>query len=241
MSLRAEFLKELEPFSKYISADEFSYSLHFSLKFNYLYVASPKVGSSSIKYFLIKNELNGNDLYHDKYDINRRKFSPLINGKQVGKVESFLKSNMFKFCFVRDPYIRVLSCYLDKIVDNPEFTNNFEQKNGGAKLRNLSFEEFVNLISSQKIKDMDPHWRPQYYQTSQECIDFNFIGRLEKYDDDIKFISNQLNLNQSFLTNLNNHKTQAKRKIDTLYSHAIIRKVNLIYNKDFETFGYKKK
>jgi len=52
----------------------------------------------------------------NKRNIHKREFSPLIKPSQVGNFDKFLNRNkLFKFCFVRNPYTRLLSAYFEKI------------------------------------------------------------------------------------------------------------------------------
>ncbi|MBD0335929.1 MAG: sulfotransferase family 2 domain-containing protein [Cyanobacteria bacterium Co-bin13] len=117
MALRDRFLCEASQFSKYVEAELFNLSIHISLKHRYLYVDTPKVGCSTIKLTLQRLELEDEQFARDDFeDIHLRKFSPLLMPIQVGPLDAFLsRSDIFKFCFVRNPYTRVLSCYLDKI------------------------------------------------------------------------------------------------------------------------------
>lgn len=240
MSLRNLFLEQMTPYSKNIGKDEFSYSMHISARFNYVYISCPKVASSSIKYFLIRNELRGNQIYHNKFDINRRSFSPLLNAKQVGLLEEYIDKVGFIFCFTRNPYTRILSCFLDKICDNPTFISKHANMNDGSGLENLTLIKFLQLIDKQEIIDMDPHWRPQYYQTNQDNFDFDFIGKIENYDSDIRKVSNLIGLDINYLEKVTNHSTDSKEKLNKYFDSESIELVNKIYHRDFYHFGYEK-
>jgi hypothetical protein len=52
----------------------------------------------------------------------------------------------------------------------------------------IGFEEFVRVVSSQDVKDMDGHWRPQYYEGRFDSIKFDFVGRAERMPDDLIYV-----------------------------------------------------
>ena len=101
-------------------------SIHISLRFRYVYAETPKAGCSSIKLFLMKNENpDGQFPYLDELTeaefehFHSRKFSPLLNVRQVYPFRELVESGkFFRFCLVRNPFERLLSAYLDKVSGN---------------------------------------------------------------------------------------------------------------------------
>lgn len=147
-----------------------------------------------------------------------------------------------KFCFVRNPYSRLLSVYLDKI-----------QRSRGQKRQVLlhmgkdpsqlnapvSFSEFVDVVCEQPIVNMDPHWRVQYYQTFQDGITYDFIGRLESFRQDIVTVMTRINKDFGrYLSEERRNATDAAELLGKHYTEALVRKVRAKYAKDFEAFGY---
>ena len=62
----------------------------------------------------------------------------------------------------------------------------------------------------QAIIEMNPHWRPQYYQTFQGSIDYEFVGRYESFSADINYVFDKISTTQ--LPNLgveDRHRTNA--------------------------------
>ncbi|HEY9295004.1 MAG TPA: sulfotransferase family 2 domain-containing protein, partial [Phormidium sp.] len=154
-------MREASQFSKFIEAELFNLSIHISLKHKYLYVDTPKVGCSTIKLTLQRLELEDSQFSRDDFEeIHLRKFSPLLMPIQVGNLDAFInRADIFKFCFVRNPYTRVLSCYLDKIAaPHPVKTQILRQL--GRDYTDLhtkvSFEEFISAIEEQPVSIMDP-------------------------------------------------------------------------------------
>ena len=168
MPSSCRMLKNRTPICRSI---QFEYCVNISLGHRYIYVTTPKCGCSTIQLSLQRLELaNPNFDRADFEDLHVRKYSPLLNARQVGSFTQLLNNPSFvKFCFVRHPYSRLLSAYLDKIVrDKGPAKANVLTLLGGSDLnQEVSFEDFINVICEQPVIQMDDHWRVQYYQTMQ--------------------------------------------------------------------------
>ena len=94
--------------------DFYSHS-YISLKNSYFFHSVGKAANSTVKHFLYLEELKGSGL--KCRTVHDRVCSPLISPYQLnnGMVKDVLEGNFFKFTFVRNPYSRALSCYLDRI------------------------------------------------------------------------------------------------------------------------------
>jgi hypothetical protein len=99
------------------------------------------------------------------------------------------RTNTFKFVIVQNPYTRLANVYRDKIqADRPYFVKQIRRaaaEQCAALGEAIGFEEFVRIVSSQNIKDMDSHWRPQYHEGRFATIRFDFVGREERVPDDL--------------------------------------------------------
>ena len=94
--------------------------------------------------------------------------------------------DQFIFTFVRNPYARVLSAYLDKIAHPPEpaVWPPFAARHGLDAPP--SFADFLDLIAGEQIAEMDPHWRPQSVLIGLGIVPFDFIGSVELMDEDLR-------------------------------------------------------
>tara|TARA_E500000331_G_scaffold62232_1_gene56811 strand:- start:150 stop:1025 length:876 start_codon:yes stop_codon:yes gene_type:complete len=91
----------------------------------------------------------------------------------------------FTFVILRNPFLRLASTYLDKIInsanDTAKVKENLLKKNPDVKPDELTFNKFVKLISEKDILNLDNHWRPQ--------VDFlvynnyDLYAQLEKFED----------------------------------------------------------
>ncbi len=216
-----------------------------SLKYNYLYAVNPKVGCSTIKRLLIEAEYEGKvQLYEEPAYVHYFEFLPLLNARQVGDFKAFVqRKDIFKFCFVRNPFTRLLSCYLDKIQKRkPENTTlMIETGLGLYSEKVLSFEEFIEAIIAQPIRHMNPHWRTQYYITFQEGIQYDLIGRFERFESDLRAVSEQIGIDfdRYYLTQTS-HATGASAQLEAFYTPDLVKKVVTKFEIDFDYFGYSK-
>ncbi len=240
--LEDNFKKMVSKYCKYISAQGFNYSINISNKYNYMFVETPKVACSTIKVTLQRMELETTELFN-KRNIHKREFSPLIKPSQVGNFDKFLnRKKLFKFCFVRNPYTRLLSAYLEKIKLGKNQKRSILLHMGKYPYNlntEISFSEFVHVVCEQSIISMDNHWRIQYYQTFQDHINYDFCGKLENFDQDIKTVLSKINKNYSkYMLSRRTHSTEANNLLEQYYCSELIKKVQEKYAKDFEYFNY---
>jgi hypothetical protein len=216
-------------------------SIHISLKHRYLFVETPKVACSSVKKTLIRLELDAPKLALDSDTIHLRKLSPLLQPSQLSNIADILDSEaLHRFVFVRNPYSRTLSAYL-QIVRNPYPGRRLLlARSGSEALENdgvIEFPDFLRAVAEQSIDAMDPHWRPQFYQCFFETIDFDFVGRFENFDSDLARCAERFGGEQHIGTYAS-HSTSASHKLAEYYSPETLELVNKIFAVDFENLQY---
>ncbi len=240
----SQFLIELNNINRHVNVDDLLYSINISLSNKYVYVETPKVGCTTIKKILIQGEYKEKMNCRNPEHIHFREFSPLLNAKQVGNFSEFIKKeDVFKFCFVRNPYTRILSTYLDKIKNNKPEKKQIVIQNGYGYLSNedLSFSEFIDAIIEQPIMYMDIHWRVQYYLTFQDGIKYDFIGKFETFKDDLIHVMEKTGIDfDKFYEEEKLHSTNAEEKIQKYYTPELVSKIYNKYRIDFDFFGYPK-
>lgn len=238
------FKQDIKGYTHTVPAAELNYSLHLSLLYRYVFVENPKVGCSTIKLILQRIELNDPGYgFDDPLDVHVRKYSPLLRPVQLGKISELLQEKeLFKFCFVRNPYSRLLSVYLDKINDNHVFKGVIAEQlgRGPDKAENeISFGEFVSVVSRQSVAEMNHHWRTQYYQTYQDEMKYDVIGRFESFEEDLRTVLSRITPEyEQFLTTNRPHKTDADKLITQYYTDEIEESVYTTFKTDFEHFEY---
>jgi len=96
----------------------------------------------------------------------------------------------FKFTFVRNPWDRAVSCYVEKFYD-PLPGSDFAEQWANPLARALgkdhvSFEDFLEHIGGQSDDVSDIHWKSQYttaFDDSGQPV-CDFVGRFEQLDRD---------------------------------------------------------
>lgn len=239
------FVNQSSTYTEHTSIDDFNYAVNISLKNKYIYIETPKVACSTVKITLQDFEIEQKSLSQKDFEvIHDRAFSPLLKVQQIENFNSFFhRPDYFKFCFVRNPYTRLLSAYLDKIAGNSnrEKTNILLQmgyKTDDISI-NISFEQFISTIEQQSPQMMNNHWRHQYYCTYQNAIDYDFIGKLESFNQDFLWVLGKLGATDYYKQE-SRHATDSKDKLAMYYTNDLQNRVYSLYQLDFETFGYSK-
>lgn len=179
-----------------------------------LYCPMEKVGTTFWRRVLYM--LNAKDAakYKNPYDVpiqTALKANRLYDIPSRTYLSSLLKSNSFTFLVVRNPFSRLLSAFVDKLVPpNPYYWKAFGSKAILAYRKNatsrsklyghdVTFSEFVkHVVASEKTKkNLDVH----YISTFSSCkpceTNYNYIGKMETFKDDAMFILNKTGMNSS--------------------------------------------
>lgn len=224
---------------KNLGAKRLKNILHISERYGYIYVSNPKAGCSTIKLYLSKCEMCAPDYLPE--DLHKRRFLPLKVIKNSTEIElkKVFNNNAFIFTFVRHPLNRAVSAYGEKILGNkPQKREILERlgENTDNIEREINFNDFVKVITSQKPKDGNPHWRPQFYNLYPNIIKYNFIGHLEKFDEEIDNIRSKLNLPNYSIPIQNVRPVRINRK--KLLTPKNRFRLAKYYAKDFKAFAY---
>jgi dermatan 4-sulfotransferase 1 len=243
-NLQQAFALAAAKYSRHVPVAQFDLAVNISTRYRYLFAEAPKVACSSIKLTLRRLELDDPEFAPpDIEDLHPRNFSPLLRPSQVGDLDKFLaRKDVFKFCFVRNPYTRLLSAWLEKIAGNMPPKSQILLQLGREPHRlghEVTFAEFVQAVASQPVSMMDPHWRVQYYQTFQPALTFDFVGRFESFDADFASVLSRLTDSfEPYVGRATRHKTSADARLADFYTPALADLVFEKYRLDFESFGY---
>lgn len=135
----------------------------------------------------------------------------------------------FKFAFVRNPWDRFVSGWLNKVVKK----NRLDFSPSTLK-EMLQFENFVNYYSELDLDTCNRHFRSQ-----NKLIDLNeidFIGRMESFNEDLKEVFRILGLPDTPIPVRN--KSNQKSSYHTYYTDDTKQIVSDMYRKDIQLFGY---
>lgn len=161
-----------------------------------IYCEVQKVGSTFI------NGLLRRLVYNSTIQKKNPGFERLLNRKDLRfEMLNSVINNFDKFMFVRDPYRRLLSGYVDKLVSpNGHWgfigTYIISTIRKGADAVSIScgndvkFTEFIKyVIESEKSgRQRNIHFTPVYEHCSPCQLPYDFVGKMETFKEDILFL-----------------------------------------------------
>ena len=156
------------------------------------------------------------------------------------------------FTFVRHPFERLVSAYKSKVLRHGYISSNDEFLIHSVK----SFPDFIDLVLKQHYENkfINVHWKT-FCDKCQHCtIPYDVIGRMETFDEDLKYIVLKLGLqdilpiknittlrkNRSDRKKYKNVKDRTKKSLEYFaeLEKSQIKELYNIYQIDFEMFGY---
>jgi hypothetical protein len=216
-----------------------NYLAHLSNNYRYLYVSVPKTGCTKIKKTLQDAE-SGRVLDHS-HRVHAPIFSPLLEPiDDVATLQKAMTSrDWFRFGFVRNPFERILSCYLDKIVGVQSERQRLLPILGlDAADPAPTFDVFVRLIARQRDSERDIHWASQHYLLRPDLVDYTFVGRFERLPADLQHVCDRLSISPLESTGKKEHDAGRAPEMTHYYGEAERSVIAEAYRRDFETFGY---
>jgi len=212
--------------------------IYVSHRYKFFYYEVPKAACSSIKFFIV--QIDGIE-----------KDGPGVHSLKIPTLSSFearsaLYKNYFYFTFVRNPYDRLVSCYVDK-VHRPALLNRedylfssgeykeFLNRYGKLDFKQMSFGDFVEFVTRIPDRHCNRHFMPQHYLVDPDKVDF--IGHLENFDRDFLHLRKQVGLpdDAPYPEKLNATRHDHYR---TYYNDELREMVARKYNRDLEIFNY---
>lgn len=214
---------------------------------------NPKVGTTSLKRIILEG------LYSDSFKKGgavHSQFSRLEtygSNSSLREIRCSMNSDDYqRYIFVRNPYHRVLSAYLDKF-SNPNQTSiayrttigkiqRFANKHSQSAETGdctVPFSTFVHWLANTSTINMNFHWAPQNHISLYKNLDYQHVFKYEEnFSTGVKQLANQLGISNSVVSkNLN--KPMNTSKSDHLYYDENL--ANIVYQcfrDDFELFGY---
>jgi hypothetical protein len=206
-----------------------------------IYFANPKVASTTIKATVFRAETSsklpagGGPPNHWEQEWSR-KLGPEQDLK--GFLRALGSPDYFRFSFVRNPYTRIVACYLDKIARSPG--PKYRLAAGLAADGETSLAEFLHAIEGQTPLAMNRHWRLQSVLIPGD-VPIDFVGRFEQLREDLTILFDRLRLPWNTpIDKRQSHTTSADAQVPELIGQKEKALIENIYAADFERFGYTK-
>jgi hypothetical protein len=206
----------------------------------FFYNDMPKTGSSTVIATLAKLKGYGDHLTR-------------VEAKDLFKTPADLSPaevkdipRYYTFVFVRNPYSRVLSAYLDKVVGNRAYLTTRLRKTPLARAYRErgtvpSFAEFLSYLEHGGLY-ADGHWAPQTSLLLLPIALYDFIGKLKDIDDDLPEALSHIfpgaEVSEKDLRVYTPHSTNSNKIWEGYYTPELRKVVQRLYPEDFEAFGY---
>ena len=218
-----------------------NYLTHISRRHHAVFVEVPKAGCTVVKRVLQVAEDPAAATVESVHD---RASSPLAGPLRDGIDADELfgpASDWFRFTFVRNPYSRALSCYLEKVAGLQRLSEMRLPKLGLEADDDVSFRRFLELLASDKeVRDADIHWTPQTTLLSLDRVSYDYIGRFESFAPDLTRVMHRLEIDvpTDLLGRRTTHETGASSRILEFYDDDCVDLVRAVYREDFDRLGY---
>jgi hypothetical protein len=168
----------------------------------YLFVSSGKCACSKIQYTLMQLEgfaVEPTQTY--RRDLPGFPLKRLSDFTAEEQDTILTDDSWYRFCFLRNPYRRLLSAYLDKM-DPAKGTYRQVQAyllgQAGAPLRDgfpsgwPTFSEFLDYVLALPDEARDYHWRSLLNLLQPERMNYQFVGRVSTFHDDFTVVLQRL-------------------------------------------------
>ena len=222
----------------------FGYHTHRNIalhRFKAIYFYIPKVACSSIK--TVVSDLLQIEPPNPKRPlafIHERDYPFVERDEVLTKYKEY-----FKFCFVRNPWDRVVSCYFNKISTDEGLTNrSFKNgvavtllKHGDLFWGGMTFPDFARAVCRVPDDRADVHFRSQCkFVTCQEgTLLVDFIGRFENLEADFSIVCDKMGIENIRLPHLFKSERLHYRHY---YDKSLQEEVEERYREDIKMFGY---
>ena len=221
---------------------EVDFLVHVLAERHIIYVTNPKVASSTLKATLWRWHTQNPDSHDEISQLHRKDESPFKSPSDFGFRKFMVNINSSKYvrmCFVRNPYMRVLSCYLDKIKGTKDEPRRMRGKLNLPVEGTVSFSEFVERIASRSWYEADRHWRAQTENLLWDDIHYDFVGKFEFLLVEIDRLAGECGIDlRDYLHSRQHHAKNAALYLDDYYTQGLQARVHDVYKRDFEAFGY---
>jgi len=137
----------------------------------------------------------------------------------------------FKFAFVRNPFDRLVSCWLEKVIGRENGVFDVDEYTWESM---QDFSGFISFVETLNLKSCNIHLKEQSSLIDLSTI--NFIGRMEAFEADFAEVLNIIGIPVKELEARNVSKARARYQ--DYYSADDVERVSRLYQKDCQIFGY---
>jgi hypothetical protein len=239
---RARFVMLPNPYGPTpILRARFNDAVFVSRQRRYLFASNEKVANSTLRATFQSLECDGRLPPH--YKPFKRWTGPLLQPSDLPDFAGTLGNPAIrKFCVVRHPYTRLISCFRDKFERNPKGAG-YRRKMRELGLppnSNITFSEFLHAVAKQDQRAMNSHWRIQYYNVFTDMIRYDEVIRYENLPERLPKLVSDLypGVNASAILSRHRHDQSSDDLVKRYFTPELKILAQQIYQLDFSTFGY---
>ena len=202
-----------------------------------VYYFIPKTGCTTIKSLILEAEARPVPDVTEEIHVQADK---LIIPKSTLNLQLSRYNGYLKFAFVRNPWARLVSCYLNKVVAlRPGTFKEFSYRYPHVRFDRVSFTGFVRFVCRVPDDLCEPHFKPQSAFFDDKDVDF--IGRFERFPDELAQVIERAELDQRFLKycRMRKMKSATGKPYTDHYTAETRRLVAEKYKDDIQRFGYR--
>ncbi len=172
-------------------------------------------------------------------------------------MRTYIMNYYFKFTFVRNPYSRLYSAYVDKLCQHRPHDINYQKIYGTEIMKRyrpnasaiekqtgwtVTFEEFLRYVTDglHEGRMMDHHWETYEHLCNPCKINYDFIGDIESQNNEesnalLHIIGADIAV---FPSGRNKTKKEKLRDAYSKIPQYVIERVKEEFKNDFKLFGY---
>lgn len=238
--------------------------------------ACSKVTETFVRHFAPQLDLSSyvgeRGMWYGGVHVAAARLLPNLSSYDNETLQRIANGDVFRFTFVRNPYDRLISGYVNKMVELPKAyrkpevmqcllsgelneymlffyrmqhaicqTMKVRPRSPYAKdFEPVPFEHFVRHVCSLPDRSLDPHFQSQCHVGRFDCIEYDFIGRVENFEHDMAHVLDQIGAPERLREGLNkrSNSTGANSKRGHYYTPELKKLVYDRFQGDFEEFGY---
>jgi len=161
-----------------------------------------------------------------------------LSGQQFERFQG-----LYKFLFVRNPFSRTLSAYLDKVQRKAIDKGAFDLSRMDRQAIRKGFSDFLVSLEEGQLHS-NAHWAPQTSILLIPLEEFDFLGRVETLDEDLAYVLQSLSnpvagaKSNDKINEVRSNATGAGSKLSYYYDDESINRVQSLYQADFEQLKY---
>jgi Sulfotransferase family len=218
---------------------------HVSLRNRYVFFQVCKAAGSTVTHHLQAVEYEGTQFRVQ--DPKNKYLSPHLSPYQFEPTHlaAIMQDPTWRrVAFVRNPFTRLLSCYLHRIVAEPQSPSARWYRKSSGDTDTPTFARFVEVVCRQPSVEMERHWRVQSDEVLADVVRLDFVGRFERLREDLERLSQFLFGRDAFdakalaEVNASPMRTGAESRLYEYYTPELVTLVVRRFHRDFELFDY---